>query len=79
MDHSFFGRLLLVKNQILRNVTGETLNKYTESQVKQKHFIREMNTTSVERHLTGSDSGTYRLVITQVKITSFVLQLLNAN
>jgi len=42
MDYSFFGRLLLVKNHTLRNVTGATLNKYTESQVWQKHFIREM-------------------------------------
>jgi hypothetical protein len=41
MDYSFFGRLLLVKNQTLRNVTGATLNKYTESQRKQKLFIRE--------------------------------------
>jgi hypothetical protein len=41
MDYSFFGRLLLVKNQTLRKVTGATLNKYTESQRKQKLFIRD--------------------------------------
>jgi len=41
--YSFSGRLFLVKNQTLRNVTGATLNKYTENQNWQKHFIREMH------------------------------------
>jgi hypothetical protein len=79
MDHSFSGRLLPVKNQILRNVTGATLNKYTESQAKQKHFIREMYTANVVRHLIVSNHGSYRLIITQVILTGFVLQLLNAD
>jgi hypothetical protein len=39
MDYSFFGRLLLVKNQNLRNVTGATLNKYTESQKMLKLLV----------------------------------------
>jgi len=50
-----------VKNQFLRNVTGATLNKYTESQRGQKLFIREKYTANVARRFTGSNSGSYRL------------------
>jgi hypothetical protein len=56
MDYSFFGRLLLVKNQNLRNVTEATLNKYTECKARRKRFIREMYTASVARHLSREQS-----------------------
>jgi len=56
MDYSFFGRLLQVKNQNLRNVTEATLNKYTECQARWKRFIREMYTASVARHLNHEQS-----------------------
>jgi hypothetical protein len=56
MDYSFFGRLLLVKNQNLRNVTEATLNKYTECQARWKRFIREMYTVSAARHLSREQS-----------------------
>lgn len=56
MDYSFFGRLLTVKNQNLRNVTEATLNKYTECQTRRKRFIREMYTVNVARHLNHEQS-----------------------
>jgi len=56
MDYSFFGRLLPVWNQNLRNVTEATLNKYTECQARQKRFIREMYTAGVARHLNHEQS-----------------------
>lgn len=77
--YSFFGRLLLVKNQNLRNVTGVTLNKYTESQHNKKHFIREMYTANVERHLKRKQFRNVSVDYNESYYHKFCLQLLNAD